>query len=131
HFEMQLDGKPVDVTIDMDSEHARMGTTAASALLGIDVNSPEMKPVPDSSALFSYPFRSLSIGDVAIYNPAITLFTDTRSDASTRCRGQRQNGDYCFGGSDLAIGLTELRRLHLYFAFKENMLYVTAADAHK
>jgi hypothetical protein len=29
------------------------------------------------------------------------------------------------------VGLNELRKLHLYFAFGEGKLYVTAADAHK
>ena len=134
HFQMQLDGKPLDVTIDTDSEHGRMGTTAAKTLFGIESNSPDLKPVRGSSneaASYIYPFKSLSVGDVAIYNPMITLDPDTADAPDSRCRGQRQAGDYCFGGSDLRIGLAELRLLRAYFSFRENMLYVTAADAHK
>ena len=32
---------------------------------------------------------------------------------------------------DISIGMDILSKLHLYFAFGENKLYVTAADAHK
>ncbi len=38
--------------------------------------------------------------------------------------------EQCFHGMpDLTIGLPELKHLHVYIAFRERMIYVTAADA--
>jgi hypothetical protein len=34
----------------------------------------------------------------------------------------------CIRGADLYLGLSVLRRLHLFFAFGEKMLYATAAS---
>jgi len=34
---------------------------------------------------------------------------------------------HCYGGADLRLGLSVLRKLHLYFAFGERVLYATAS----
>ena len=36
----------------------------------------------------------------------------------------------CFGGDDLVLGLSVLKKLHLYVSSKEKLLYLTSADAH-
>ncbi len=35
----------------------------------------------------------------------------------------------CFGNAPLYLGYSELTKLRMFFAFKEKMLYLTAADA--
>ena len=69
---------------------------------------------------------------MTIQNPQIELFADK---SMMRCDGKSHtmNGKIytCYGGADLYLGLEELKQLHLFFAFKEKKLFITAADAHK
>jgi hypothetical protein len=39
-------------------------------------------------------------------------------------------GTNCYGGDDLNLGLAELRKLHMYFSLRDDMLYFTSSDAH-
>ena len=67
-------------------------------------------------------------------NPLVVLH-DNRSPQK-HCDGKERFGSRwhqtvtCYGQGDLALGLQELSKLHLYFAYKEKVIYFTAADAH-
>lgn len=133
HFaaEMQLDGKPVTVDLDAAMGDARMGAATVKRIFGLDEQSPDFKRVttpPGWQPQYSYPFKSLSIDGIAIGNPKITI-----ESAIGDCRPKTQykgSGPYrCYGMADVRLRSTELRALHLFIAFKEKMLYVTAADA--
>jgi hypothetical protein len=116
---MTLDGKPVKVQLEMAS-HARMGANIVKALFGEDAKAGQ------------HAFKTLEIGGLTIQNPQIEFFAD---ESMMRCDGRphAMNGKpyICYGGADLYLGLGELKQLHLFFAFKEKKLYITAADAHK
>jgi hypothetical protein len=62
-------------------------------------------------------FRSLTFGGVTVVNPLFVL----KPGAS----GPHRAGDP--KTPDITIGMNVLRKLHLYFAFGERMLYVSAA----
>jgi len=74
----------------------------------------------------------VTIGDVTIANPVIDLHPSLNG-----CDGlhgySKKDTDMamCSTNMGLTVGQNELRKLHLFFAFKEAKLYVTAADAHK
>jgi hypothetical protein len=64
---------------------------------------------------YRYPFKSLSIGEVAVSNPTLRL-----ADAPTVLADEHVS---------LILGMSELRYLHLYFAYHERKLYVSAVQA--
>jgi hypothetical protein len=137
---MTLDGAPLTVTLSTDPGHGEMSLGVAGKMLGVPVGAPELKhtdhPHPvGGTEWYAYPFKTLSLGGLAIQNPAIDLFAGddfctqdklhgaiyvpAAKDAATLCQ------------SDATIKLAELHQLHLYFAFGEKKLYVTAADARR
>jgi hypothetical protein len=65
---------------------------------------------------FSYPFEKLSFQDLEIHHPEIHLFT-------TKAAG---SADF----PEAILGISVLRRLHIYIARKEEKLYITPATAH-
>lgn len=134
NFKMMLDGKWITVSLELAPTHGRMGTKTAKRLFDIDESAPGLEKVPDLPAdapvVYRYPFKSLGIEGVAITNPTVHLYQQTAECRSNITIDPASNPYRCFGGSDLRIGQAILSQLHLYFAFKEKKLYVTAADAH-
>jgi hypothetical protein len=63
-------------------------------------------------------FHALTFGGVTVTNPLFVLRREP-SDAGRVGSARRP---------DITIGMNVLRALHLYFAFKERVLYVSAAD---
>jgi hypothetical protein len=125
---MQLDGKDITVAPDPSVTQAAMGTAAAESIFGIKDGTPGFQPDPAGKGQnYRYPFKTLSLGGLTIGNPAITIYPQKPSQ---ECQGKRNGIRYCFGGADLLIGSAELRALHVFFSFKEGMLYATSADAH-
>ena len=132
---MQLDGKPLIAGIDSD-DSSWMGMNAAREIFGLEENAPGLEHLreetPDGKpALFRYAFKSLEMPGVEIANPEIFIFGEKpEADCESRLRFKldpRLRSYRCFGGADLFLGLSVLRRLHLYFAFDEKVLYATAA----
>jgi hypothetical protein len=64
---------------------------------------------------YRYAFQTLSMGGVAVANPRIVL-----SDAPTVLANEH---------GALILGMTELRNLHLYFAYHERKLYICTVQA--
>ncbi len=64
-------------------------------------------------------FHALTFGGVTVMNP---LFVLKPAPADAHRAGAAQS-------PDITIGMNVLRKLHLYFAFGERMLYVSAAQA--
>lgn len=134
NFKMSLDGKDVTVAFDISPRPGIMGMKTANRIFDLDENSPGVARVEntrkDGPSIYRYPFKSLSIEGVTITNPKIFLYQQS-TECRTNLRISENTRFYrCFGASDLHLGLAEICQLHLYFAFKEKKLYVTAADAH-
>ena len=130
---MQLDGKPVVAGIRSEGP-SEMGMNAARRLFSLSKDSPDVELVPGTKSTYRHAFKSLEMPGVQVANPAISIYDqDPGQDCSDRTRlkttdsGQVQEYK-CYGGADVFLGLSVLRRLHLYFAFDEKMLYATAAQ---
>jgi predicted aspartyl protease len=113
-----LDGHPVTVTMDTGSPDTVMSLELAESLLGFDERSSQLKRIEteDGSAAYRYPIAALSFGGVTVSHPEVVLIPDSVSHA------------YSSGRALLGMGV--LRQLHLYIAYHEKKLYVTAASAH-
>ena len=114
-FAMQLDGKDVSVAIGTGGT-ATMPLSAARRLFGMGYNAVTAPPH----------FNSLSAGGIAIANPQVRVI----DDSADGCHGPDQPLA-CIGRADLNLSLSQLKGLHLFFAFGEGTLYATAAGAHR
>lgn len=138
-FPMSLDGKPVQVGIITEPGHAAMTMAAAHRLFGIGTDTPGLSPRKGAAQPeFSYPFKKLTAGSFAFNEPDISIVGD---DPYKECRKAPPPSDVaerfpeyaginCYGGSDVNLGLAELRQLHLYFSLSDDVLYFTNADSH-
>jgi hypothetical protein len=126
---MQLDGKPLTVAFSLNAGPGFMAMATAKRLFDIDQTTRDVKsggPEAGSEPVrYRYPFKELTIEGVTVNNPVINLDPDAKD-----CRAVG-TWKLCYGGSDLQLGIEEMKRLHLYFAFKEKKLYVTAAGADR
>lgn len=116
---VQIDGQDVRAAIDTGASRSLMSLEFAKLIFGIDANDPKLTPIKDkdSATAFHYPFGRLTMNDVSVQNPDIVLVSDSVS--------------HLFNSqTKLILGMGILRQLHIYIAYRERKLYVTAASAH-
>jgi hypothetical protein len=132
---MTLDGRPVKVDLDTLVVPMRMPFDVAKDDFALDRTSPGVTPLAETDdrlPAYHYTFGSLNAGDININKPVIVIFGNP--DAM-RCNGQRHHRPMevsglvkwarCYTGGDLALGIQQLRTMHLYFAYKARKLYFT------
>src|SRR5262249_43319431 len=96
----------------------------------------DFTPTTDGN-LPTHKFKTLSVDGLTIANPEFAIYRDDSGgcNGGARMQAQKLRSEHdpiierCFGLPDMTIGLPELKRLHVYIAFRERMVYVTAADA--
>jgi predicted aspartyl protease len=117
-----LDGKPIKAFIDTGSQNSSMSLKATSHAFGIDEKTPAIKTLGSttingmvSASAYRYPFASLTFDGIAVKSPNIVIMDAGRSDTRD---------------AELIVGIGVLRQLHLFIAYDEKMLYLTAAGAH-
>lgn len=116
-----LDGKPLTAVVDTGAERSSMSLAVAQEIFGIAADNPALAKRTNISVngtapttIYNYPFASLTLEGVAVQHPDIDILP-----AETFGKGNPQ----------LLIGASVLRQLHVYIAYKEQMLYATAAEA--
>lgn len=118
-FPVQVDGKTIMAMMDTGAVNSVMSLDAAKAL-GITADSPDLKlkrtlGFNKDLREFSYPFKTLDLDGISVKNPHITIMSN----------------DLLKGfGKDMILGIGMLRRLHVYIAYKEKMIYLTPAAAN-
>lgn len=109
---VQLDGKEVPAILDTGAYRSLLSLETAEDIFGID----EATLKKNNN---HYPFKTLTLQGVTVNNPDIILVPD---DKSKIMGGYRQ--------PKLILSMGILRQLHLFIAYKEHNIYVTAATAH-
>lgn len=110
----EVDGKAMDALVDTGATISHMDMDLAKSSFGINELSPGMQPLgKDVTAKtdYRYAFRRMQIGGITIDNPLMIL-------------SPKEHSQVAF---DTILGMNVLRQLHLFIAYKERMLYVTAA----
>jgi hypothetical protein len=79
------------------------------------------------SGVYEHRFKSLEIEGLTISNPLISIVPNIRyskmgSEESWYLRSHGGDNDY-----QLIVGMRTLKALHIYVAYKEKMLYISAA----
>jgi hypothetical protein len=78
-----------------------------------------------------YPFKTLSLDGVVINHPNIVILQDDGPECRADVPLYNTPQNRCYGSSNLHVYGDVLKALHLYFAFKDKQVYITAADAKK
>jgi hypothetical protein len=140
---MELDGKKVLVALSTDRTQSVIGMNAMRRIFGVDAASPGMTPAPERPGFYRYSFSGLNAGGLNIAHPDILVEME---DPHAPCQARsdfrigapdmpgwigppQEQQSYCYGLADLHLGTAVLRRLRLFFAFREKALYLTPATA--
>lgn len=118
---VKLDGKKFTAIIDTGASRTAMSRKTAKEYFNLTETSPGMEPagnINQDPALVShqYRFSSLSLDGVTMKNPRILVIPDKWNEMNRRMELP-----------EIILGMDLLKSLHLYFAFDERSLYVTAA----
>jgi hypothetical protein len=127
--EVELDGQKLRALIDTGRERTTVPLGAAARVFGLNESSQGVVPSGSettlegrSQQLYSYSFKTLKLGDLVVNNPQITLET-LRLMRQTATNSHIARAAEV--GPEIIIGENLLRRLHLYFAFKDQVGYFT------
>jgi Aspartyl protease len=134
---MALDGHDVTTDFDTGSNTTWLGRRTASQIFSVDDKSTGVERVPgspDSDPVYVKQFAQLKLGGVAVQSPVIEILPDRSDDAFRMEHSEKSRDDPIYGArlehEDLTLGMNVISKLHVYIAYKERKLYVTAPDAH-
>ena len=134
---MTLDGHDVSTAVDTGAAGSFIGKGAASLIFGIDEASPGVTKAPyfsDQFPVYRKQFTSLALGGLAVQNPQVDILPDLEEKAFRMEHSEKSRDDPVYGtkleSEDFTLGMNVLSKLHVYIAYKEHKMYVTAAGAH-
>ena len=115
----ELAGKPVRLLFDTGATFTSMDLEHAHRVFGITKDTPGVQPAGSVNVgsgarigTYRYVFPELTISGIRFENVPVLL------------------GDFD-GSVQVILGMNEMKKLRLFFAFKEGAIYVTAADARR
>jgi predicted aspartyl protease len=117
-----LDGQDIDVQFDSGASDSVMMNDDALEVIPPQSTSlmKRLDTNPDErNAVYHYPFHTLNLDGMEIQNPEVVILPEKNGfvhNAQTRPR--------------LIVGMTVLRKLHVYVAYREKTIYLTDANAH-
>jgi len=138
-FPVKLDGQRLNALLDTGASISMLNLDIATRQFRLTpsaANTPAAGSLfnPQKAQIYTHTFKSLSLEGVTVANPKLRLLPDLvrlklRSspvpwEGGTRIASSSPNA----GLSDLILGMDILRHLHLYIAYKERRLYLTAAS---
>jgi predicted aspartyl protease len=132
--EIKLDGKPFNAVVDTGASRSIISMPVARSLFGLTPDSPGMASagaVNGDLRLASYyhTFSSLAFEGVTVTKPTLLVLPDRMGGTETETGSRIPTGAPGVKLPELILGMDIMRHLHMYFAFKEKKLYVSAAAA--
>lgn len=132
-----LDGRDYAALLDTGAALTLLSERAAYRDFDLKAGGPGLEPITDApkDALVRYRhrFKTLTIDSITVNNPIIGILRDAAEQSFWRHHSAIYARDPVFGLSfrthRIILGMDVLRKLHLYIAYKEKKLYVTAASA--
>jgi predicted aspartyl protease len=131
-FPMTLDGKRVSVLLDTGASNTTMNLDVARRIFDVDVNGPDVQKVGEitggyTANVYRRRFKMLEVDGVAVMDPLITLLPNMMGSApAPRTGSLTRDTDDVQGLPDLILGMSVLWKLHVYVAYKESKLYLSA-----
>lgn len=115
----QVDGTEVKIGIDTGSSTSAITMKQAQHVFKWSSDQPGLTQVnannKDAQPVYSYPFKTLTLGGITVNNPRIRVL--------------RVPNDYVSEKEDILLGMDVLRQLHVYIAYKDKVMYVTPKGA--
>lgn len=133
-FLMELDGKKLQTTLSTNDETTVLYTDASRKLYDFDETSPGIirEPASDAGKEATY-YRAMALtnNNMKVLNAKIKLNSSSNCGVvRNRANGELGVGyDGCYGAYPLKLGLSILRKLHIYIATKEKAMYFTLNGA--
>ncbi len=126
-----IDGQQFDALIDSGATITTLRSDVAESKLHLtlgDSDTPKSGTLsgPSAATTYRHVFKSLTFCDVAVTNPRVTIIAQERGTVDDRM-GVHPGP---LTGPIAVIGMDVLRKLHIYMAFKESKLYISAASEH-
>ena len=141
YVDVMLDGHKISALLDTGSEHSMMNPVLARKLFGLSANEPGMtapgmtpgEVVSDGATAKAdfHTFSSLSLGAVSLSHIPIAIVRDAMTERDgeihiSRAVPDRFDLDRLL--PDLTLGMDVLRQTHLYISFRNQRVFVSAAD---
>lgn len=132
-----LDGHEFTAVVDTGASRTLLLADAARNYFGLEPGGPGTELVPgtsDKSLLrYRHRFTALSLNGVLVKNPMIGILPNEEEKSFWRRHDSKSERDPIYGlefnPKPIILGMDVLSKLHLYIAYGEKTLYVTAADA--
>jgi predicted aspartyl protease len=134
---VELDGQKFTALLDTGAERSSISLRAAESAFGITENSPGVTKgdfVNGDKRAQEYrrTFKTLTIAGITFNNPTLSMFPDLLRNHLINAHRPKINShidtnNEAEGLDDITVGLEELRRLHVYIAYKEQKLYISPA----
>ena len=131
-----LDGKEVSAGISTADGAMILTESGARRVFDLTASSPatETPTAPKAEWIFRHRFESLSMGGVTVRNPMLYVYPDLNEKAFERLHHDKLQADPVnrdvLDLEQLSVGMDVLQHLHVYVAYGEDALYISAADAH-
>ena len=134
-FPLRLDERRVNAILDTGAYNTAINLDIARRTFKVDTNAPDVEKIGQveggfKADIFRKQFKTLAIEGVTVNNPTIDLLPDLMSapGGTPRPTGSLiRDSDNNLPG--IILGMNVLSRLHVYVAYKEAKLYITAAGA--
>jgi len=125
-YQLKLDGKLVTAGFNLFRGFGFISSEKAQEVVGLTTldgltKTPNL--VFGINETYIYPFQTLEFGAFTFKQPEIYVYP-----GKVLCRPSHVMR--CLGVPDIVVGSDQLRKLHLFYVFKEGKLCVTTADAH-
>jgi hypothetical protein len=138
HYPMELQGQKILAVLSTDTPVTRLGTDVTRKLFGFDESSSGIETENDGAGHATAHYRAMALtgSGITITNAKIQL-VPKRNEGVYDCDLMTNRSDgvayyfQCSEEAPLTVGLDVLRRLHLYFATHEHVLYFSDAAATK
>lgn len=135
-LQVAIDGHTFDAILNTGSGGSHITLESAHNAFGLTETSPDMTQVGVEHGAVAVPiyrhtFKTLELNGITIANPTLYLSDNlARYHANqTAFTGSRLgDADQQEGIADVELGTHELRNLHVYIAYGEQKIYVTAAS---
>lgn len=131
-----IDGHRLTAVIDTGAATSTLRLDIARRVFGLAPDSPTMTAIghigdDEKAIIYKHPFQTLTFEGVTVNNPRIEILTDIvnkNADHSLQTGSMIKKASDDLVLPEVLIGMDVLHNLHLYFALKEKMLYLTEAS---
>jgi predicted aspartyl protease len=128
-IEITLDGQRLWARIDTGVGATTMREAAARRLFGVAPDSASQSQISGVDGVkldsFLHRFHSLTVGDIPLNNPEIRI---AKIDVASHDLGNGSHMAKGVGQSDIYLGMSMLKHLHMFIAYGEPAVYFTVAD---